>query len=90
MTRYLRGFDSLTAYQMRKISIFDDDKFIAQISFIDKTSFLFAKTSRQWSDMKRLLDSAEKLHEADPTVDVVDSLVRMLHSFNFSTELLNE
>jgi len=75
---------------MRKLSIFDDGKFIARISFIDTTSFLFAKTSRQWSDMKRLLDSAEKLHEADPTIDTVDSLVRMLHSFDYSTELVNE
>lgn len=75
---------------MRKLSIFDDGKFIARISFIDEFSFLFATTSRQWSDMKRLLDSAEKLREADPTVDVVDSLVKMLHSFDYSTELINE
>lgn len=75
---------------MRKLSIFDDGKFIARISFIDTTSFLFAKSSRQWSDMKRLLDSAEKLHEADSTVDVVESLTKMLHNFNYSTELVNE
>lgn len=75
---------------MQKLSIFDDGKFIARISFIDGISFLFAHTSRQWSDMKRLLDSAEKLYEADSTVDVVSSLVKMLHNFNYSTELINE
>jgi hypothetical protein len=75
---------------MQKLSIFDDGNFIARISFMDGISFLFARTSRQWSDMKRLLDSVEKLYEADSTVDVVSSLVKMLHSFNYSTELINE
>lgn len=76
--------------KMIKLSIFDDGKFIARISFIGEQTFLFAKTSRQWSDMKRLLFSAEKLYEADPTVNVLDSLVKMLHNFDYSTELINE
>ena len=75
---------------MRKLSIFDDGNLIARISFIDKTSFLFARTSRQWTDMKRLLDAAEKLQEADSTVNVLDSLVKMLHNYNYSTELIDE
>jgi hypothetical protein len=72
---------------MSKLSIFDDGKKIAQITLIDNKSFLFAKTSRQWSDMKRLLDAAEKLHEADSIIDVLESLVKMLHSFDYSAEL---
>ena len=72
---------------MSKLNIFDDGVFIARITLIDNHSFLFAKTSRQWSDMKRLLDAAEKLHEADPTVNVLESLMKMLHSFDYSTEL---
>lgn len=75
---------------MRKLSIFDDGVWIAAITDIGGLNFLHARTSREWSDMKRLLDAAEKLHEADPAVDVVDSLVEMLHNFNYSTELINE
>lgn len=75
---------------MRKLSIFDGSNLIARISFIDNTSFLFARSSREWSDMKRLLDAAEKLQEADSTVNVLDSLIKMLHNYNFSTELIDE
>ena len=87
MTRKLRGFDSLTAYQMRKLSIFDDGIRIATITIIDNSSFLFARTSREWSEMKRLLDSAKYLKEADPNVDVLESVASLAHSYNYSTEL---
>lgn len=75
---------------MRKLSIFDDGNWVATISTIDKTSFLFARSPREWSDMKRLLDAAEKLQEADSTVNVLDSLITMLHNYNYSTELIDE
>lgn len=75
---------------MRKLSIFDGSNLIARISFIDNASFLFARSSREWSDMKRLLDAVEKLQEADSTVNVLDSLIKMLHNYNFSTELIDE
>ncbi len=75
---------------MRQLSIFDDGNFIARISFIDNISFLFAKTPRQWSDMKRLLDAAEKLHEADSSIDTLGSLIQMLHSYDYSTEIIDE
>jgi hypothetical protein len=73
--------------KMRKLTIFDDNKMIAQITWTGNLRFLFAKTSREWSDMKRLLDAAEKLHEADSNADVLESLVTMLHNFNYSTEI---
>jgi hypothetical protein len=75
---------------MRKLNIFDDGVFVARITVIDNMSFLFARSSREWSDMKRLLDASEKLKEADPSIDVLDNLISMLHNFNFSTELTDE
>jgi len=75
---------------MRKLTIFDDNVRIATISIIDGKSFLFARSSREWSEMKRLLDSSEKLKEADPEVDVLQNLISMLHNFNYSTELIDE
>ncbi|NJO18705.1 MAG: hypothetical protein HC877_24175 [Thioploca sp.] len=73
---------------MSKLTVFDDGKKIAQITLIGDMSFLFARSSREWSEMKRLLDASEKLHEADPTINVLDNLIKMLHSFNYSTELI--
>ena len=75
---------------MRKLTIFDDGERIAIISVIEDHFFLFARSSREWSEMNRLLDSSKKLREADPKVDVLDNLVSMLHSFNFNTELIDE
>jgi hypothetical protein len=75
---------------MRKLNVFDDNAWIATISIIDKTSFLFARSPREWTDMKRLLDAAEKLHEADATTNVLDSFVSMLHSYDYNTELIDE
>lgn len=72
---------------MSKLSIFDDGIRIATITIIDDFKFLFARTSREWSDMKRLLDAAEKMKEADPSTDVLETLTTMLHNFNYSTEL---
>lgn len=72
---------------MSKLNVFDDDKKIATITIIGNFKFLFARTSREWSDMKRLLDAAERLHEADSSADVLESLITMLHNFNYSTEL---
>lgn len=72
---------------MSKLNIFDDGVFIARITIIDSMSFLFARSSREWSEMKRLLDASEKLKEADPKVDVLQNLISMLHNFNYSTEL---
>lgn len=75
---------------MRQLSIFDGNERIAVISIIDGSKFLFARSSREWSDMKRLLDASEKLHEADSKIDVIDNLITMLHNFNYNTELINE
>lgn len=75
---------------MRKLSIFDDGVRIATISLIDDSSFLFARSSREWSEMKRLLDSAKYLKEADSSVDILDSVASLAHSYNYSTELVDE
>jgi hypothetical protein len=75
---------------MRKLSIFDDGAAIATITVIDNSSFLFARSSREWSDMKKLLDSATYLKEADSSVDILESIASLAHSYNYSTELVNE
>jgi hypothetical protein len=75
---------------MRKLSIFDDGAKVATITVIDNSSFLFARSSREWSEMKRLLDAAKYLKEADPNVDILESIASLAHSYNYSTELVNE
>lgn len=75
---------------MRKLNIFDDDICIATITVIDGAIFLCARSPREWTDMKRLLDAAEKLKEADPTANVLDSFTSMVHGYDYSTELIDE
>lgn len=75
---------------MQKLNVFDDNTWIATVSIYDKTSFLFARSPREWTDMKRLLDASEKLYEADANTNVLDSFISMLHSYNYNTELTNE
>jgi hypothetical protein len=87
LASYVGSIPSSPTKKMSKLNVFDDDKKIATITIIGNFKFLFARTSREWSDMKRLLDAAERLHEADPSADVLESLITMLHNFNYSTEL---
>ena len=75
---------------MSKLNIFDDDVLIARITIIGNMSFLFARSSREWSEMKGLLDASEKLKEADPNIDVLKNLISMLHNFNYNTELTDK
>ncbi len=85
MTRYLRGFDSLIAYQMRKLSIFDDNERIATITQIDSSIFLFARSSREWSMVKRLMRSYDQKEEY-----FLESVATLANGYNFSTELIDE
>ncbi len=75
---------------MRKLSIFDDGELVATITPIDANFLIFARSSREWSEMKRLLDAVRFLKEADSNVNILDSLITMLHNYNYSTELINE
>ena len=51
---------------MLKLNIFDDDVRIATITQIDSRVFIFARSSREWKEMRRLVDrvdSGEKVTE---------------------------
>jgi len=76
--------------KMINLNIFDDGVWIATITVIDGARFLHARSSREWSEMKRLLDASEKLHEADSKMDILENLISMLHNFNYSTELTDK
>ncbi len=70
---------------MRKLSIFDDGVRIATITQIDNSVFIFARSSREWSEMKRLTSYADSKDK-----DFLERLADKAHEFNYSTELLNE
>lgn len=75
---------------MRKLSIFDDGELVATITPIDANVLIFARSSREWSEMKRLFDAAKFLKEADSNVNILDSVASLAHSYNYSTELIDE
>lgn len=83
MTRYLRGFDSLIAYQMRKLHIFDDGEKVATITQIDSSFFVFARSPREWGEMKRLADSFNPKKKK-----FLEQIADKAHNYNFSTELI--
>lgn len=70
---------------MRKLSIFDDNVRIATITQIDGSIFLFARTSREWSMVKRLMGSYDKQDEY-----FLESVATLANSHDFSTELVDE
>jgi len=69
---------------MRKLSIFDDDVRVATITTIGSSIFIFARSSREWSEMRRLID------QVDPGVNLLERAATIAHSYNFSTELIDE
>lgn len=67
---------------MRQLSIFDDSIRIATITQIDGGVFIFARTSREWVEIKRLstyVDQKDKKY--------LEKLAKKAHEFNYSTEL---
>lgn len=83
MTRYLRGFDSLIAYQMRKLNIFDDGERVATITLIDSSFFVDARSSREWTEIKRLADSFDPKKKK-----FLEQIAAKAHEYNYSTELV--
>jgi len=63
---------------MRKLNIFDDGEKIATITQIDSSFFVFARSSREWSEMKRLSRHLSSLEQ----------IADKVHNYNFSTELI--
>jgi hypothetical protein len=81
---------------MRKLSIFDDGEFVATITTIDSNVLIFARSSREWSEMQRLVHSGYIREDKDMTKinpqdsDFLEHVAARAHSYNFSTELINE
>lgn len=69
---------------MRKLSIFDDGIRIAAITQIDDRVFLFARSTREWREMRRLMDHYDIKDEY-----FLESVATLAQSYNFSTELIN-
>lgn len=70
---------------MKKLSIFDDGIRIATITQIDSSFFVFARSTREWSEMKRLADSFNPQQ-----IKFLEKIAAKAHEYNFSTELTNE
>jgi len=66
---------------MYKLSIFDDGAKIATITLIDDVSFLFARTPREWWEMKRLMDAAGS------GAGLLERIAALAHNYNYSTEI---
>lgn len=62
---------------MQKLTIFDDGEPIGAITQTDRCFLIYARSSREWGDLKRLTSFANSLEE----------LAVKAHEFNYSTEL---
>lgn len=72
-----------------KLSIFDDDTRIATITQAENGSiFIFARSNREWHEMKRLVDSGYDVSKQDPKF--LDLVSARAQSYNYSTELVKE
>lgn len=84
---------------MKALNIFDDNVKIATISIIGNDVFIFARSSREWCDVKRWidqgfyrLDKATDLYEKVNPQDTnfLELLADRAHGFDFNTELIND
>lgn len=70
---------------LMRLHIFDDDTRIATITDLGKGKIMiFARSSREWSDMKRLVDSNYKVKSTHPKF--LRLVAERAQSFDFSTE----
>lgn len=74
---------------MRHLKIFDfDNSEIATITWIDGAVFVCARSSREWSDMNRLINSGYKVSKEHPKF--LEYVKERAHSYDFSTEITEE
>jgi len=71
---------------MKTLSIFDGVDRIATISIIGDRAFIFARTSREWSEMKRLVDSGYDVKVSHPKF--LQHVAKRAQSYDFNTELV--
>lgn len=84
---------------MRQLSIFDDQELVATITVIGENAFLFACSSREWSDINRWLKQGfhrfdkkkRKQIKVNPQdIDFLERVAERAQGYNFSTELVND
>lgn len=68
---------------MQKLTIFDDSEKVATITLAENGSiFIFARSSREWSEMKRLstyVKSNDKKY--------LEKIAKFAQDYNYNTEL---
>lgn len=67
---------------MKKLHIFDDGEKIATITQIDSSFFVFARSNREWHEIKRLADSFNPKKKK-----FLEDIATKAHEYNYSTEL---
>lgn len=84
---------------MNKLSVFDDGALVATITIVNTNALIFARSSREWSEMRRLVDSGyfrddEKTGEyvkiRPQDEGFLEQVAERAHSYNYSTELSNK
>lgn len=84
---------------MKVLSIFDDNVKIATISILGDNAFIFARSSREWCDVKRWIDQG--FYRLDKDTDLyervnpqdknfLELLADRAQSFDFNTEIIND
>lgn len=73
---------------MQKLTVFDDDAKIATITIINGGIFIFARSKREWNEMNRLVKSGYDVEPDDS--NFLGHVAKRAHSYNYSTELVND
>lgn len=74
---------------MRHLTIFEDDgSEVARITWADGLIFIFARSSREWKEMRRLIDSGYKVPVTHKKF--LEHVVERAHSYNYNTELVED
>jgi hypothetical protein len=81
---------------MQRLSIFDDGALVATITIVNTNALIFARSSREWSEMQRLVNSGyfrddEKTGEyvkINPQDEgFLEQVAGRAHSYDYNTEL---
>lgn len=74
---------------MRHLIIFEDDgSKVATITWADGWVFICARSSREWKEMRRLVDSGYKVNVKHPKF--LEHVAERAHSYNYNTELVED
>lgn len=84
---------------MRELSIFDGNERIATVSIVGANAFIFARSPREWCDVKRWIDQG--FYRLDKNTDLYEKvspqdknflelLADRAHGFDFNTEIIDD